>query len=129
MIKYIVLDVILTSVLTSGIVAVAVFYLLSRKYNETYKKRLDEIMRKINTQSRSFSAQVESLRGNLTDILKALEGTQKRNNYRFLFKALHKLSELPFVIIEVYILLKKPPCISTHSFVIFRNRPVSYFLD
>lgn len=78
MIKYIVLDVILTSVLTSGIVAVAVFYLLSRKYNETYKKRLDEIMRKINTQSRSFSAQVESLRGNLTDILKALEGTQKK---------------------------------------------------
>ena len=78
MIKYIVLDVVLTSVLTSGIVATIVFFLLSRKYNETYKKRLDEIMRKINTQSRSFSAQVESLRGNLTDILKALEGTQKK---------------------------------------------------
>lgn len=78
MIKYIVLDVVLTSVLTSGIVATIVFYLLSHKYNETYKKRLDEIMRKINNQSRSFSAQVESLRGNLTDILKALEGTQKK---------------------------------------------------
>ena len=78
MIKYIVLDVVLTSVLTSGIVATIVFYLLSHKHNETYKKRLDEIMRKINNQSRSFSAQVESLRGNLTDILKALEGTQKK---------------------------------------------------
>jgi len=77
MINYIVLDVILTSVLTSTIVAVIVFYLLSRKYNETYRKRIDEIMRKINAQSRSFSQQVESLRGNLTDILKAIEGAKK----------------------------------------------------
>lgn len=80
MINFIVLDVILTSVLTSGIVAIVVFLLLSHKYNETYKKRLDEIMHKINNQSSSFSYQVNGLKKNLKDIVKILETIKKKKS-------------------------------------------------
>ena len=74
------IDVLITSVLTSGIVAVIVFVLLSHRYNETYKKRLDEIMHKINNQNNSFSSQVNGLKKNLTEIMKALNILKKKKS-------------------------------------------------
>lgn len=78
MISFLVLDVIITSVLTSGIVAAIVFLLLSHKYNQTYKKRIDEIMDKINNQSKSFTSQVDGLKKNLKDIIKTLDILKKK---------------------------------------------------
>jgi len=78
MINFIVIDVILTSVLTSGIVAAFVFWLFYKRYNSTYKKRVDEIMNKINKQSNSFTKQVDGLNDNLKGIMKILESLQKK---------------------------------------------------
>ncbi len=78
MINFIVIDVILTSILTSGIVAAFVFWLFYKRYNTTYKKRVDEIMSKINKQSNSFTKQVDGLNDNLKGIMKILEALQKK---------------------------------------------------
>lgn len=79
MISFLVLDVIITSVLTIGIVAAIVFLLLSHKYNQTYKKRIDEIMNKINHQSDLFTSQVDDLNKSLKKIIKALNTLKKRS--------------------------------------------------
>jgi len=80
MISFLVLDVIITSVLTSGIVAAIIFLLLSYKYNQTYKKRIDEIMNRINHQSDSFTSQVDDLNKNLKKIIKALNTLKKKKS-------------------------------------------------
>lgn len=80
MISFLVLDVIITSVLTSGIVAVIIFLLLSHKYKETYKRRIDEIMNKINHQSDSFTTQVDDLNKSLNKIMKALNTLKKKKS-------------------------------------------------
>ncbi len=78
MINFIVLDVIFTSVLTSGIVAAIIFWVFYNRYNTTYKKRVDDIMNKINKQSHSFTAQVDGLNDNLKEILKTLDTLKKK---------------------------------------------------
>lgn len=78
MINFIVLDVIFTSILTSGIIAVIIFWLFYHRYNQTYKKRIDDVMNKINEQSNSFTYQVDGLRQNLREILKTLDILKKK---------------------------------------------------
>lgn len=80
MINFIMIDVLITSVLTSGIVATVVFWLLNNRYNKSSKKKIDEIMNKINNQSNSFSSQVNGLKKNLTEIMKALNILKKKKS-------------------------------------------------
>lgn len=78
MINFIVIEVILTSVLTSALVAVLIFWLLNKKYDQGAKKRIDNIMDKIKNQSASFSFQVDSLRMDLKKIINLLDKNKKK---------------------------------------------------
>jgi len=78
MISLIVIDVIFTSILTSIIVAGVVFWIMYRHFNNIYKKKIDEISKKISDQNNVFNYQVDSLKQNLRDIIKTLDILKKR---------------------------------------------------
>ena len=79
MINFIVADVLITSVLTSGIISFVVFFLLHYVHDKSSKKRVDRIAEKIKKQRIFFVDEMEELKKQLIKITELLEG-KKRND-------------------------------------------------
>lgn len=77
MINFIVADVLITSILTSGIISVVVFFLLHYVHDKSSKKRVDGITEKIKKQRIFFVDEMEELKKQLVKITELLEGKTK----------------------------------------------------
>lgn len=78
MIRFVVIDIFITSILTSAIVSAVFYWLFHHKHNQSAKKRGDDIIEKIKKQRLFFTSEMGELKKQLKKITELLEGKTKK---------------------------------------------------
>lgn len=80
MINFIVIDVIVTSILTSAIMSLVFYWLIHYKHNKDSQKRVDDIVEKIKKQRIFFTSEMDELKKQLKEITDLLDSKSKKKN-------------------------------------------------
>ncbi len=80
MINFLVIDVIVTSILTTAIMSLVFYWFIHYKHNQDAKKRVDDIIEKIKKQRIFFTSEMDELKKELDKISKLLDNKTKKKN-------------------------------------------------